>query len=113
VCGTVHIERWEPWQDAALRQRYRSGYQAREDHRHIHGANLGICAQAYQRVGGFAPLAAHEDVHLVNALQAAGARIVWTARHSVATSSRGDCRARDGFGDYLKGLAGLPSIEAG
>nr|WP_158458119.1 glycosyltransferase [Pseudomonas fluorescens] len=105
VCGTVHIERWQPWQDAELRRRYRSGYQAREDHRHIHGANLGICARAYQRVGGFPPLAAHEDVHLVNALQAAGARIVWTARHSVATSSRGNCRAREGFGDYLKSLA--------
>lgn len=107
VCGTVHIERWQPWQDASLRERYRRGYQAREDHRHIHGANLGICARAYQRVGGFPPLPAHEDVHLVKALQAAGARITWTARHSVATSSRGDCRAREGFGDYLKGLAGL------
>lgn len=39
VCGTVHVERWEPWQDAALRRLYRSRYQARENHRHIHGAN--------------------------------------------------------------------------
>jgi len=107
VCGTVHIEHWEAWQNADLRRRYRSGYQSCEGHRHIHGANLGICAQAYQRVGGFAPLPAHEDVHLVQALQAAGARIVWTARHSVATSSRGDSRAREGFGDFLKGLAGI------
>lgn len=34
VCGTVHIERWQPWQNAALRQLYRSRYQAREGHRH-------------------------------------------------------------------------------
>ncbi|KJK07338.1 MULTISPECIES: glycosyltransferase family 2 protein [Pseudomonas] len=105
VCGTVHVERWQPWQDAELRRRYRNSYQACENHRHIHGANLGVCAQAYQRVGGFAPLPAHEDVHLVKALLASGARIVWTARHSVATSSRGDSRAAHGFGDALKRLA--------
>lgn len=104
VCGTVHIERWQPWQNAALRQLYRSRYQAREGHRHIHGANLGVCAKAYERVGGFQPLPAHEDVQLVLALEASGAQIVWTAAHSVATSSRVDSRARQGFGDYLCGL---------
>ncbi|MBJ9975905.1 glycosyltransferase [Pseudomonas sp. S75] len=105
VCGTVHVDRWEPWQDAALRRLYRSRYDAREGHRHIHGANLGICAQAYRQVGGFQPLPAHEDVQLVNALQASGAHIAWTARNSVATSSRRDSRAREGFGDYLAQLA--------
>lgn len=104
VCGTVHIERWQPWQKTALRQLYRSRYEAREGHRHIHGANLGVCAKAYAKVGGFAPLPAHEDVHLVRALEAHGAQIVWTAKHSVATSSRRDSRAREGFGDYLAGL---------
>ncbi|MCE1117738.1 MULTISPECIES: glycosyltransferase [Pseudomonas] len=106
VCGTVHIERW---QSAALRQLYQSLYQAREGHRHIHGANLGVCAKAYERVGGFQPLPAHEDVQLVLALEASGAQIVWTAAHSVATSSRRDSRVRQGFGDYLRGLeAQLP-----
>jgi len=104
VCGTVHIDRWQPWQGMALRELYNSRYQAIEGHRHIHGANLGVSAEAYQRVGGFPALAAHEDVHLVKALEAQGAQIVWTARHSVATSSRRDCRAREGFGDYLSGL---------
>lgn len=107
VCGTVHIERWQPWQKAALRKLYLSRYEAREGHRHIHGANLGVCAQAYERVGGFPPLPAHEDVHLVRALEAQGAQIVWTAKHSVATSSRLDSRAREGFGDYLAGLQGV------
>ncbi|MBF8757200.1 glycosyltransferase [Pseudomonas guariconensis] len=106
VCGTVHIERWQPWQGAALRELYRNRYEAREGHRHIHGANLGVCARAYARAGGFAPLPAHEDVHLVRALEACGAQIVWTARHSVATSSRRDSRAREGFGDYLASLEG-------
>ncbi|MFQ6573974.1 glycosyltransferase [Pseudomonas sp. UM16] len=105
VCGTVHVERWQGWQDGELRRRYRNSYLACENHRHIHGANLGVCALAYQRVGGFAPLPAHEDVHLVHALMANGARIVWTAQHSVATSSRADSRAPEGFASYLKGLA--------
>ncbi|GLH34071.1 glycosyltransferase [Pseudomonas sp. TWI672] len=104
VCGTVHIEHWQPWQRAAMRKLYRSGYQACEGHRHIHGANLGVCARAYERVGGFQPLPAHEDVQLVRDLEASGAQIVWTAKHSVATSSRRDSRAREGFGDFLAGL---------
>jgi len=107
VCGTVHVEYWQPWQTAALRQLYQSRYEQREGHRHIHGANLGVCADAYARVGGFQALAAHEDVQLVSDLQASGAQIVWTARHSVATSSRRDSRAREGFGDYLAGLQAL------
>lgn len=105
VCGVVHVRRWQPWQNSRLRRLYRSRYQARDDHRHIHGANLGVCAIAYQRVGGFQPLAVHEDVQLISDLQASGAHIAWTAGHSVATDSRSDSRARGGFGDYLKELA--------
>lgn len=105
VCGTVHISRWQHWQDTRLRQLYRSRYRAQDGHRHVHGANLGVCAVAYQRVGGFQPLAAHEDVQLVSDLEASGAHIAWTAGHSVATDSRGDSRARGGFGDYLNALA--------
>lgn len=104
VCGTVHVSRWQPWQRAALRKLYLSRYEAREGHRHIHGANLGVSARAYERVGGFQPLAAHEDVQLVRDLEADGAQIVWTAKHSVATSSRTNSRAREGFGDYLASL---------
>jgi glycosyltransferase involved in cell wall biosynthesis len=105
VCGIVHVQRWQPWQTAQLRRLYRSRYQARDGHRHIHGANLGVCAIAYQRVGGFQPLAAHEDVQLISDLQASGAHIAWTAGHSVATDSRSDSRAKGGFADYLKELA--------
>lgn len=108
VCGTVHVEHWQADQDAALQARYLAHYQAREDHRHVHGANLGICARAYQRVGGFQALALDEDVQLISDLQLSGARIVWTARNSVSTSSRGDCRARGGFGDFLTRLAITP-----
>ncbi|MNH29204.1 hypothetical protein D3C79_894220 [compost metagenome] len=98
------MECWQPWQKAALRRLYLSRYEAREGHRHIHGANLGVSAQAYLQIGGFQPLPAHEDVQLVRDLEAQGAQISWTARHSVATSSRRDSRAREGFGDYLASL---------
>ncbi|QXI26313.1 glycosyltransferase [Pseudomonas vanderleydeniana] len=104
VCGTVHVERWQAHQDAMLRQRYEAHYQPVEGHRHIHGANLGICARAYERAGGFRPLPLDEDVQLVNDLQQSGARIVWTARNSVSTSSRSDCRVHGGFGDFLTAL---------
>ena len=112
VCGTVHVARWQADQHAALRARYLAHYQAREGHRHIHGANLGVCAKAYERVGGFQPLAVHEDVQLVSALHASGAHIVWTVLNSVSTSSRGDCRVSGGFGDFLKRLGEpAPGLE--
>ena len=105
VCGTVSIEEWDPLHSPEVRQRYQSLYQFREGHRHIHGANLGVCAEAYRRVGGFQPLAVHEDRYLIEDLQRSGASIVWTALNGVRTSSRLDCRAQGGFGDYLKALA--------
>ena len=107
VCGTVTVMDWGDY-GLATQTRYLGRYQACEGHRHIHGANLGICAKAYRRAGGFKPLSAHEDVGLVEALERSGARIVWTALNSVCTSARVDPRAREGFGDYLKTLA-LPS----
>ncbi|MBM3103748.1 glycosyltransferase [Pseudomonas sp. P66] len=110
VCGTVHVDTWQPHQDMLLRERYLAHYQAREGHRHIHGANLGICARAYQRVGGFQAMALDEDVQLVSDLQQSGAHIVWTARNSVATSSRRDCKVRGGFGDFLNSLGNAPAV---
>ena len=61
--------------------------------------------------GGFAPLACHEDVALVRALQAWGARIAWSAAPRVTTSARRSYRACEGFGATLERLA-LPSLHA-
>lgn len=104
VCGTVSVSDWSlhpEW----LRNRYEESYVDADGHRHIHGANFGVCASAYRRTGGFLPLAAHEDVHLVHALEHTGARIAWSAVPRVTTSARIHCRARDGFGEYLRKLA--------
>lgn len=104
VCGTVTIEHWPDSVDEAAQIRYQRHYQAREGHRHIHGANLGVSAAAYITAGGFKPLACDEDVQLVRALERSGAHIAWSHRPRVHTSARLDSRARGGFGDYLRNL---------
>ncbi|HXR01448.1 MAG TPA: glycosyltransferase [Pseudomonas sp.] len=108
VCGIVEVTDWSEHSEQ-VRMRYDAAYRPVDDHRHIHGANLGVCAAAYLRAGGFRSLPAHEDVHLVRDLQRIGANIVWTARNGVITSARKNCRCREGFGDYLNSLA-TPSL---
>lgn len=103
VCGTVRIADWSDFPER-VRVRYESAYQQCDGHRHIHGANLGISTAAYLQSGGFQPLTAHEDVELVRELERGGASIAWSAAPQVFTSTRLDCRASGGFGDYLKTL---------
>jgi glycosyltransferase involved in cell wall biosynthesis len=110
VCGTVQIDDWS-LHGEEVRARYDSLYTPIEGHKHVHGANMGVCAQAYQRVGGFRPLKAHEDVHLVADLNEAGASITWTSVNCVTTSARLDCRCREGFGDYLRSLSACVPLE--
>ncbi|MCO7614533.1 glycosyltransferase family 2 protein [Pseudomonas chlororaphis] len=104
VCGTVNVDSWEAHSEA-VRSKYESLYTPIEGHRHIHGANLGVCSYAYLQAGGFKHLEAHEDVNLVQDLERSGARIVWTASNSVITSARKESKCREGFGDYLISLA--------
>ena len=103
VCGSVGVEDWSPHgaDGEFLRERFNATYSDREGHPHIHGANLGVAAAAYRRVGGFEALACSEDVALVRALEAAGATIAWSALPRVATSARRQTRVRGGFGDAL------------
>lgn len=103
VCGSVAVDDWSPHAERAdaLRAHFDGFYQDRDGHRHIHGANLGVAAAAYQAAGGFEAVSCHEDVLLVKALERIGARFAWSARPRVFTSARRDARARDGFGDTL------------
>jgi glycosyltransferase involved in cell wall biosynthesis len=107
VCGTVTVEHWHESIDEAAQIRYHRHYQAREGHRHIHGANLGVSAEAYRLAGGFKSLTCDEDVQLVRALERSGANIAWSHRPQVHTSARLDSRAKGGFGDFLRNLAQL------
>ncbi|MEW2168139.1 glycosyltransferase [Streptomyces sp. NPDC007084] len=74
------------------------------EHPHVHGANLGVSAAAYLRVGGFAPLPTGEDHDLVLRLTAAGHRIARTDRHPVHTAARLRGRAPGGLADLLAAL---------
>jgi len=100
VCGTVSVTDWGDHGEP-MRRHFAATYFDVDGHQHIHGANLGVSAQAYQRAGGFAPLASSEDVALVKALQAVGARIAWSAAPRVVTSARRTFRAQAGFGATL------------
>lgn len=113
VCGTVEVDSWNDHEDL-VRSKYMELYQFIENHRHIHGANLGLSAEAYRNAGGFKHLTAHKDVHLVADLKRVGAHIAWTATNPVATSARKDYKCRGGFGEYLANLGmslGLPTLD--
>lgn len=113
VCGTVEVDSWNGHGDL-VRSKYMELYQFIENHRHIHGANLGLSAEAYRSAGGFQHLTAHEDVHLVADLKRVGAHIVWTATNPVITSARKDYKCRGGFGEYLTNLGvspGVPTLD--
>lgn len=91
----------------ALDSQWRSHHDLVEGHAHVHGANLGLSLAAYRSVGGFAPLAAHEDVRLVAEVRARGWR--WSATHAtcVTTSGRRQGRTAEGFAAYLRDLEEL------
>ncbi|MDM0032137.1 glycosyltransferase [Variovorax sp. J22P271] len=103
VCGTVGISDWSPHGAHArlLHWHFSETYFDVDGHRHIHGANLGVEANAYRRAGGFEHLECGEDVALVEALDAVGAKIAWSARPRVITSARKKARASGGFADAL------------
>jgi glycosyltransferase involved in cell wall biosynthesis len=104
VIGTVAVD----WREhsTVTRRRYDRLYRSEgATHGHVHGANLGIRADAYWRIGGFQALSVGEDVDLVARLAGSGARLVWDAGNAVLTSDRRDARAVGGFGDFVSALA--------
>jgi glycosyltransferase involved in cell wall biosynthesis len=71
---------------------------------HVHGANLGFRGSTYDASGGFPHVAEHEDVLLVRAAVAGGAR--WAVGPAdVHTSARTAGRTPGGFAGYLRALA--------
>ena len=93
--GDLTVEEMEAW---------RERHSTADGHEHVHGANLGFSLAAYRAVGGFRPLAVHEDVDLVASLR--DARVAWMATGAipVTTSGRRCGRAPDGFAAYVAGL---------
>ena len=101
VCGTVAVANWADYGEK-MRLLFSATYVDRDGHRHIHGANLGVSATAYQNAGGFEALDTKEDVVLVESLEKIGAKIAWSATPRVVTSARPDFRAPGGFGATLQ-----------
>lgn len=115
VVGTVEPHGGEL--DSGLLQRWRAQHHLGEDHRHVHGANLGIRADAFTRLGGFADQGLHEDRDLVDRARALGLSVVATDSCRVATSGRLRGRVAGGFADFLArledaGPAGLVASPA-
>lgn len=103
ICGVVSIDNWAHL-SAQTKKDYIAHYQDYMGHRHIHGANLSFCSEAYLAVGGFAPLPCHEDVDLVKRFEADGYNIIWSNQVRVITSSRLQARATEGFANFLVNL---------
>lgn len=69
---------------------------------HVHGANLGVRADAYVAVGGFDPVPEHEDVRFVERAHALGLRVAATTELPVVTSGRFVGRTPGGYAEHLR-----------
>jgi cellulose synthase/poly-beta-1,6-N-acetylglucosamine synthase-like glycosyltransferase len=85
-------------------------------HEHVYGANLGVRADAYLAVGGFAAVSTGEDQDLWNRLENAGMSLARPTDRPVVTSGRTQGRAVGGVADLLRELgtvAPADSVTAG
>jgi cellulose synthase/poly-beta-1,6-N-acetylglucosamine synthase-like glycosyltransferase len=110
VTGIVDVDDFRE-HDAGVAQRFRETYAIYPDgrHPHVHGANLGVRADAYLRAGGWRKLATAEDHDLWNRLKKAGCNCVSFARMSVMTSGRRVGRAPHGFAGALAAHNAVPA----
>lgn len=90
-----HPEVIEVWRDDYI-------LHADGTHPHVHGANLGIRADAYLDAGGWSSLALAEDHCLWRRVRACGWRVVSSIASVVTTSGRLKGRASGGFADELR-----------
>jgi len=102
VAGIIDVDSFDE-HDPCVPERFRSTYQLYADgtHPHVHGANLGVRADAYLRSGGWADLRTAEDHDLWRRLQTSGARRASPSHLRVLTSGRRVGRAPMGFAAAL------------
>jgi glycosyltransferase involved in cell wall biosynthesis len=101
VAGIVDVDCFTEHR-SHVETRFRVTYQINEDgsHPHVHGANLGVRADAYLLAGGWGALETAEDHDLWSRLQLAGTHLS-DARLRVITSGRRVGRAPLGFAGAL------------
>ena len=103
VAGVVDLVDHEA--DGHTLARFRASYATNDDgsHPHVHGANLGVRADAYLAAGGWGALATGEDHDLWRRVQQVGPTLA-TAAVRVMTSARRIGRAPAGFAADLAAL---------
>jgi len=87
---------------SAQRAAWEAGHVRGRPNGHVHGANLGVRANLYAAVGGFAHQSEHEDVSLVDRLRFVGARVLASDDAEVITSGRQVGRTPGGYAGYLR-----------
>lgn len=102
IAGTVDVDDFAE-HSVVVGERFRSSYQINPDgtHPHVHGANLGVRADAYRRSGGWSDLATAEDHDLWNRLSQHRTKRLSVGRVKVLTSGRRFGRAPHGFAEAL------------
>ncbi len=102
IAGTINVDSFKEHPPGTA-ERFRAKYLIHPDlsHPHVHGANLGVRADAYLRAGGWGDLATAEDHDLWNRLLRAGSRRLSAAWVRVLTSGRKVGRAPEGFAAAL------------
>jgi hypothetical protein len=102
VAGIVQLDPYGLSED--LRELYDRIYVLAPDgtHTHVHGANLGVRADAYLEAGGWSDVAVAEDHCLWNRLLRRGSRLFSPVASVVHTSARLRGRAVGGFADTLR-----------
>jgi glycosyltransferase involved in cell wall biosynthesis len=102
VAGIVTVDSFEE-HGPEVAARFLAHYSIHADgtHPHIHGANLGVRADRYLDVGGWANLKTAEDHDLWARLKKSGACLLSSAHLQVVTSGRRVGRAPSGFAGAL------------
>jgi glycosyltransferase involved in cell wall biosynthesis len=105
VAGIVDLDAADT--EPSLLARFRASYVLDGDtHAHVHAANLGLRADAYDAVGGWGRhVVVGEDHELVRRLTAAGLSTSYVTDTPIVTSSRTAGRMPAGFASRLAQLA--------
>jgi hypothetical protein len=102
VAGIVEVDSFAEHKPE-VKELFRLSYTIRPDgtHPHVHGANIGVRADAYLRTGGWMEIATAEDHDLWGRLQRGGHERLSDATLHVLTSGRRVGRAPLGFAGAL------------
>jgi glycosyltransferase involved in cell wall biosynthesis len=102
VAGIIDIDSFEE-HAPHVPERFRLTYIQNSDgtHPHVHGANLGVRADAYLQAGGWRPLLTAEDHDLWHRLMKKNMTMISNTKLYVVTSGRRMGRAPNGFADTL------------